>query len=391
MPEEATLLAAGYAVRLGRASLRRGRLRGMAGRDDRRHVRVLLRSRAPRSRAPHARGPRVSSGGAAGLGREARCGARRSRHRPRALLRRPSRVHLLRRRRLALSLRRDSSPSTPPWGWSRSGPSWPSASASESCARASAHRIDLAVAGRALWPRSSGPSSSVCAEEPSRRRGEFPSGKDAPLRRLRIRSPMAASSRGTLGVADSALLVVGSIVGAGIFFVSPSVAQAVKSPGGVPRRLAARGRGRARGGADQRGARRSLPEVGRRVRVPARSVRSGLRLPQRVDELLDRVPRIDRRARLGLRHDARAHAPHRPVRALRSRSAFCAIARAHGPQLARPAGRQVGAERPVGDQARGVRGPARARPARRRGMPAGSSRSRHRAIARPGSRWRSSR
>jgi APA family basic amino acid/polyamine antiporter len=41
---------------------------------------------------------------------------------------------------------------------------------------------------------------------------------------------MAASSRGTLGVADSALLVVGSIVGAGIFFVSPSVAQAVKSP-----------------------------------------------------------------------------------------------------------------------------------------------------------------
>src|ERR1700722_2041047 len=41
---------------------------------------------------------------------------------------------------------------------------------------------------------------------------------------------MAASPRGTLGVADSALLVVGSIVGAGIFFVSPSVAQAVKSP-----------------------------------------------------------------------------------------------------------------------------------------------------------------
>src|SRR6516162_4342498 len=41
---------------------------------------------------------------------------------------------------------------------------------------------------------------------------------------------MAASTRGTLGVADSALLVVGSIVGAGIFFVSPSVAQSVKSP-----------------------------------------------------------------------------------------------------------------------------------------------------------------
>lgn len=41
---------------------------------------------------------------------------------------------------------------------------------------------------------------------------------------------MAASPRGTLGVADSALLVVGSIVGAGIFFVSPSVAQAVTSP-----------------------------------------------------------------------------------------------------------------------------------------------------------------
>jgi APA family basic amino acid/polyamine antiporter len=41
---------------------------------------------------------------------------------------------------------------------------------------------------------------------------------------------MAASTRGTLGVGDSALLVVGSIVGAGIFFVSPSVAQSVKSP-----------------------------------------------------------------------------------------------------------------------------------------------------------------
>ncbi len=41
---------------------------------------------------------------------------------------------------------------------------------------------------------------------------------------------MAASPRGTLGVVDSALLVVGSIVGAGIFFVSPSVAQAVRSP-----------------------------------------------------------------------------------------------------------------------------------------------------------------
>ena len=41
---------------------------------------------------------------------------------------------------------------------------------------------------------------------------------------------MAASTRGTLGVADSALLVVGSIVGAGIFFVSPSVAQSVQSP-----------------------------------------------------------------------------------------------------------------------------------------------------------------
>lgn len=41
---------------------------------------------------------------------------------------------------------------------------------------------------------------------------------------------MEAPPRGTLGVIDSALLVVGSIVGAGIFFVSPSVAQAVKSP-----------------------------------------------------------------------------------------------------------------------------------------------------------------
>src|SRR3984957_5300893 len=41
---------------------------------------------------------------------------------------------------------------------------------------------------------------------------------------------MADSPRGTLGVIDSALLVVGSIVGAGIFFVSPSVAQAGRAP-----------------------------------------------------------------------------------------------------------------------------------------------------------------
>jgi APA family basic amino acid/polyamine antiporter len=41
---------------------------------------------------------------------------------------------------------------------------------------------------------------------------------------------MAEPPRGTLGVADTALLVVGSIVGAGIFLVSPSVASAVKSP-----------------------------------------------------------------------------------------------------------------------------------------------------------------
>jgi amino acid transporter len=35
---------------------------------------------------------------------------------------------------------------------------------------------------------------------------------------------------GTLGVADTSLLVVGSIVGAGIFLVSPFVAQDVRSP-----------------------------------------------------------------------------------------------------------------------------------------------------------------
>jgi basic amino acid/polyamine antiporter, APA family len=41
---------------------------------------------------------------------------------------------------------------------------------------------------------------------------------------------MAEPPRGTLGVADTSLLVVGSIVGAGIFLVSPSVAADVKSP-----------------------------------------------------------------------------------------------------------------------------------------------------------------
>src|ERR1700761_3252029 len=41
---------------------------------------------------------------------------------------------------------------------------------------------------------------------------------------------MAEDRRGTLGVADTSLIVVGSIVGAGIFLVSPFVAQSVHSP-----------------------------------------------------------------------------------------------------------------------------------------------------------------
>ncbi|HEX4448458.1 MAG TPA: amino acid permease [Polyangiaceae bacterium] len=41
---------------------------------------------------------------------------------------------------------------------------------------------------------------------------------------------MPEPRRGTLGVADTSLIVVGSIVGAGIFLVSPFVAQSVSSP-----------------------------------------------------------------------------------------------------------------------------------------------------------------
>src|SRR5271170_3575852 len=41
---------------------------------------------------------------------------------------------------------------------------------------------------------------------------------------------MVERAPGTLGIADTSLLVVGSIVGAGIFLVSPFVAQEVRSP-----------------------------------------------------------------------------------------------------------------------------------------------------------------
>ena len=53
---------------------------------------------------------------------------------------------------------------------------------------------------------------------------------------------MGEPARGTLGVADASLLVVGSIVGAGIFLVSSVVAQSVRSPAAFLVDLAPRGR-----------------------------------------------------------------------------------------------------------------------------------------------------
>ena len=131
--------------------------------------------------------------------------------------------------------------------------------------------------------------------------------------------------------------------------------------GGVPRDVAARGRRRARGGAQQRRARRALPALGRRVRLPARGVRAVARLPQRLDELLDRVPRLDRLARRRARRDARAACSGLGSSFAPKAIGDAAIVALTVVNALRPPPGQVDAERALGRQARRLRGPAGAR------------------------------
>ena len=187
---------------------------------------------------------------------------------------------------------------------------------------------------------------------------------------------MAASPRGTLGVADTSLLVVGSIVGAGIFLVSPSVAAGGAVAGRVSRRLAARGRGGARRRARRNGELGGLfPRSGgeyvylREAYGPAFGFLSGwtsfwIVFPGSIAALAS-----------GFGSTARADASPHAVRARPSAIGLCAIAALTVAERARPPGREVGAERPLGHQAGGVRGAARLG-APRRGDGAGRPRRR---------------
>ena len=135
-----------------------------------------------------------------------------------------------------------------------------------------------------------------------------------------VSAPAGGALRRELGVFSAAMLVVGGIIGSGIFFTPVGLGARAPLRGLGARRLGGRGRRRARRRAHVRGARRDAPRRGRAVRVPPRGVREAVRLPVRVDgAALDR-DRRDRGGGEGVRRLSRAlRGPRAGRRAARRR------------------------------------------------------------------------
>ena len=115
-----------------------------------------------------------------------------------------------------------------------------------------------------------------------------------------------AELRRELGLFSASLLVVGGIIGSGIFFTPAETARALPTSRLGARRLGARRSRRARRRADVRRARRDDARSGRRLRVRARGVRPAPRVSARLDDAADDCERRDRRGRDGIRGLSRA-------------------------------------------------------------------------------------
>ena len=125
-----------------------------------------------------------------------------------------------------------------------------------------------------------------------RRRSRNPDHAAAPRRRPGPRD---------LGLGSAVLFVLGSVIGSGIFLTTGVMAAALPSPDAAPRRLGRRRRDRAERRPDLRGDGRDVSQVGRRLRLPARGVRSADRVPLRLGGAADLLQRRHRRRRGRLR------------------------------------------------------------------------------------------
>ena len=167
-----------------------------------------------------------------------------------------------------------------------------------------------------------------------------------------------------LGVWDATMVVVGGVIGSGIFLTPAAIARQT----GIERRAAARVGVRRRARADRRAllrrARRAAAERRRRLREPARGVRAHRRVRLRLEHAGRELFRQPRRGRDGVRAirggRARHHARRRaPVRGRRDR-----VPRRH--QLVRHPRRRADAEHPDRAEARRDRLADRDRPRRAR-------------------------
>jgi hypothetical protein len=100
---------------------------------------------------------------------------------------------------------------------------------------------------------------------------------------------------------DATALVVGSMIGSGIFIVSAEILKQVHSPGLLLVGLAGVGGGDAAGRADVRRAGGDVPQGGRQLRLPARRHFAAVRLSLRLDVVRRDSDRDDRRGRRGVR------------------------------------------------------------------------------------------
>ncbi len=188
--------------------------------------------------------------------------------------------------------------------------------------RARLRQAELDDVGRACWPSTFRARSLRSSVSVSHSHSEYtvPTQTAAALSTPPA-EPQVLARR--LGPLDAAAIIVSNVIGGGILFTPPLVAASVPESVAVPGDVGRRRRARVRRRDGLRRARGAAAARRRRVRLPARRVRTARGVPDRLDVVRRRVLRRDRGQRRRARVLRRTLRPGRRTTRRRSSSSRC--------------------------------------------------------------------